>query len=100
MILLSWSRPVTVPCHDAKAGGVIGKLGSSRHEAAGPRGENANDLAGLGGVFLFIDERILESDVGGYVGGKVDVAYRQGRGSRVATSLVASRMHVGSLLGK
>lgn len=54
-------------------------------------------------ALFLIHERILESDVqfamngGGYGNEEDDYG---GRGNRVATRLVVSRMHVGCLLGK
>lgn len=125
-------------CHDAKAGGVIGKSGSiiksiRQHTGAwinvhelvpgdeeriieisdtrrrDPEGRMPSFSPAQEALFL-IHERILESemspgfngmgygaedeedDYGGVRGG--------GGGSRVATRLVVSRMHVGCLLGK
>ncbi|KAI8540494.1 hypothetical protein RHMOL_Rhmol09G0268300 [Rhododendron molle] len=116
-------------CHDLKAGGVIGKSGSiikaiRQHTGAwinvhelipgdeeriieitdtrrrDPEGRMPSFSPAQEALFL-IHERILESDAGGYVGGEDDVDYgRGGGGNRVATRLVVSRMHVGSLLGK
>lgn len=115
-------------CHDVKAGGVIGKSGSiikaiRQHTGAwinvhelipgdeeriieisdtrrrDPEGRMPS-FSPAQEALLLIHERILESDAGGYVGGEDDVDYGRGGGSRVATRLVVSRMHVGSLLGK
>ncbi|KAL6127256.1 hypothetical protein ACLB2K_075297 [Fragaria x ananassa] len=117
-------------CHDMKAGGVIGKSGSiiksiRQHTGAwinvhelvpgdeeriieisdtrrrDPEGRMPAFSPAQEALFL-VHERILESEVGGG-GAEEDDEYGGGggnRGTRVATRLVVSRMHVGSLLGK
>ncbi|XP_050237815.1 RNA-binding KH domain-containing protein RCF3 isoform X2 [Mercurialis annua] len=117
-------------CHDMKAGGVIGKSGSiiksiRQHTGAwinvhelipgdeeriieisdtrrrDPEGRMPSFSPAQEALFL-IHDRILESD--GQFGGMIEEDEYGGRGvsngSRVATRLVVSRMHVGCLLGK
>ncbi|XP_030549157.1 RNA-binding KH domain-containing protein RCF3 [Rhodamnia argentea] len=110
-------------CHDAKAGGVIGKSGSiiksirqhtgawiNVHELVSGDSERIIEISdtrrrdpdGRMPAFspaqealLLIHERIMESDA--YNGGEYEDG---GAGNRAVTRLVVSRMHVGSLLGK
>lgn len=110
-------------CHDAKAGGVIGKSGSiiksirqhtgawiNVHELVSGDSERIIEISdtrrrdpdGRMPAFspaqealLLIHNRIMESDA--YNGGEYEDG---GGGNRAVTRLVVSRMHVGSLLGK
>ncbi|KAL3713914.1 hypothetical protein ACJRO7_006280 [Eucalyptus globulus] len=110
-------------CHDAKAGGVIGKSGSiiksirqhtgawiNVHELVAGDSERIIEISdtrrrdpdGRMPTFspaqealLLIHDRIVESDA--YNGGEYEDG---GGGNRAVTRLVVSRMHVGSLLGK
>ncbi|XP_047341528.1 RNA-binding KH domain-containing protein RCF3 [Impatiens glandulifera] len=129
---LSVTTTYRILCHDAKAGGVIGKSGSiikairqhtgawiNVHELIQGDEERIIEISDsrrrdpdgrmpsfspAQEALLLIHERIVETDCEGFnagIGGDEDDAYgpRSG-GIRVATRLVVSRTHVGSLLGK
>lgn len=115
-------------CHDMKVGGVIGKSGSIIKSIRQHTGAFINVHEPIPGdeeriieisdtrrrdpegripsfspaqeALLLVHERILDNDVGFGTGDEDDEYGPRGGANRVATRLVVSRMHVGSLLGK